>query len=131
MNTNTIGWIIFVVSLIGGTVWLGTQSGQELAVEKGDSNVAVENGVQVIDLTAKGGYTPRSTTASADTPTILRVATNGTFDCSSALTIPSLNYAQNLPPSGTTDITIPPQPAGTKLKGMCSMGMYRFEIAFN
>lgn len=131
MQAKTIGWIIIVVSLLAGTVWLGAQSGQEQIVEQSGSNVVVENGVQVIDLTAKGGYQPRSTIASADMPTVLRVSTNATFDCSSALTIPSLGYAKNLPPSGVTEIDIPSQPSGTTLQGMCSMGMYKFSIAFN
>jgi plastocyanin domain-containing protein len=56
--------------------------------------------------------------------------TTGTFDCSSTLNIPSLNYQKNLPATGVTEIEIPPQPAGSTIEGLCGMGMYKFEIAF-
>lgn len=94
------------------------------------SNVSVENGKQVVTISAKGGYSPRMTEAKADMPTTLRVATNGTFDCSSVLAIPAMNYQENLPPSGVTEIELPPQKAGSTFEGLCGMGMYRFEIAF-
>ncbi len=85
---------------------------------------------QMVELTAKGGYFPKAQTAKANTPTTLRVKTNSTFDCSSAFTIPSLGIRKNLPPTGNTDITVPPQSPGTKLQGTCSMGMYNFEVGF-
>jgi plastocyanin domain-containing protein len=94
------------------------------------SNVSIEDGKQIIEIKAKGGYAPRITTAKANLPTILRVVTNGTFDCSSSLRIPALNYSQNLPPSGTTDIEVSAQPNGSTLKALCSMGMYNFSIQF-
>ena len=94
------------------------------------NNVTVEDGKQIVSITAKGGYAPRLSKAKADMPTTLRVATKGTFDCSSALSIPALKYQENLPPTGVTEIELPPQKAGTKFEGLCAMGMYRFEIAF-
>jgi plastocyanin domain-containing protein len=94
------------------------------------SNVTVEGGKQIVTISAKGGYSPRMTEAKADMPTTLRVETRGTFDCSSVLTIPSMNYQENLPPSGVTEVELPPQKAGSTFEGLCGMGMYRFEIAF-
>jgi len=93
-------------------------------------NVSSTEGRQIIEIRAKGGYTPRMTTAKANVPTILRVETSATFDCSSALRIPTLGYSKNLPPTGTTDIEVPSQTAGTTLKASCSMGMYNFSISF-
>ena len=95
------------------------------------SNVTTENGKQIITIAAKGGYAPRKTTAQAGIPGTLRIATNNTFDCSSSIVIPSLNYRKYLPPTGNTDLEIPAQARGTKLQGLCGMGMYSFEIAFN
>ena len=69
----------------------------------------VVDGKQVIEIKAKGGYTPREILAKADMPTVIKVKTQGTFDCSSALVIPSLNYRSNLSPSGVTEIEVPPQ----------------------
>jgi plastocyanin domain-containing protein len=94
------------------------------------SDVKGSGDVQYIDMTAKGGYTPNSITAKANTKTILKVKTSNTFDCSSAIVIPGIGYRDNLPPTAVTEITIPPQKENTVLKGTCSMGMYRFSIKF-
>ncbi|MDP3800365.1 MAG: cupredoxin domain-containing protein [bacterium] len=91
----------------------------------------VIDGKQIIEIKAKGGYTPREILAKADIPTIIKVKTQGTFDCSSALVIPSLNYRTNLAPSGVTEIEVPPQKIGFVLNGTCAMGMYGFSIKFN
>lgn len=93
------------------------------------NNVSIVNGKQIIDLRAKGGYSPRKSTAKAGVPTILKVNTNGTFDCSSAIRIPSMNISRNLAPSGSIEIDLGNPKVGT-LQGMCSMGMYRFDINF-
>jgi plastocyanin domain-containing protein len=94
-------------------------------------NVVINNNQQTIAISAKGGYVPQNTNAKANTPTVLKVNTQGTFDCSASLVIPDLGYKQFLPPQGTTEITIPPQKPGTSLTGVCSMGMYNFTINFN
>jgi len=95
------------------------------------NNVNIVDGKQVIEINAKGGYSPRITTAKAGIPTVIKMKTNGSFDCSSALVIPSLDYRNNLPLSGETLIDVPAQKAGTKLQGLCAMGMYNFLIEFN
>jgi plastocyanin domain-containing protein len=92
--------------------------------------VEIVDGKQIITINAKGGYRPQSTIATADMPTAISVQTHGTFDCSSSLVFPSLGIHKILPPSGSTLIDIPPQPAGTTLKGLCAMGMYSFAVKF-
>ena len=92
-------------------------------------NVMVENGTQYIDLTAKGGYAPRKTVAQAGIPTVLKVTTNGTYDCSASINIPTQQIGQALPATGTTAIALGTPTAGL-LQGTCSMGMYQFEIDF-
>jgi len=94
-------------------------------------NVSIIDGKQIIEIGAKGGYAPKVSIAKANIPTILRVQTRGTFDCSSALTIPSIGYRANLPPSGVTEIEIPAQKSGATLQGLCAMGMYNFKVQFN
>ena len=94
------------------------------------SNISIINGRQIIDIGAKGGYLPRQTLAKANMPTAIKVKTNGTFDCSSAIAIPSLGYEASLPPTGETLIDVPPQPAGSTLRGLCAMGMYSFTVQF-
>ncbi len=120
---------LIAAAIIGGTILLIQKSPTSSAQAPSDA-LSVVDGKQIIPITAKGGYTPRATTARADIPTIIRVVTRGTFDCSSALTIPSIGYRKNLPASGVTDIEIPPQKVGTTLRGLCSMGMYTFSIDF-
>jgi plastocyanin domain-containing protein len=93
------------------------------------SNVVVTNGIQVIDLTAKTGYSPKKTTAKAGMPTTLQIDTDGTFDCSSSILIPSLSITKQLPSSGTTEVDLGTPQVGA-LQGTCAMGMYRFEIDF-
>lgn len=93
-------------------------------------NIVMENGKQIITIDAKGGYFPRKTEAQAGVPTIIRMKTRGTFDCSSAFTIPQIDYRNNLPRTGTTDIEVPPQESGAALNGLCGMGMYSFSVNF-
>ncbi len=100
------------------------------SVSVAPSNVSVVDGKQIITITAKGGYLPKTTTAKAGMPTVIKVVTNGTFDCSSAVSIPSIKYQKNLPQTGETLIDVPTQTAGTTINGTCSMGMYNFAIKF-
>lgn len=92
--------------------------------------VSVVDGVQIIDITAKGGYSPRVIEAKAGVPTVLRVTTKGTFDCSTSLVIPRLSYQRSLQSSGVEDIPISADQARDVLQGTCSMGMYGFQIKF-
>lgn len=93
-------------------------------------NVRIVDGVQIVEIDAKGGYSPRRSTAQAGIPTILRFNTEGTFDCSLSVRIPSMNISKMLAQSGSTDIDIGVQATST-FKGSCGMGMYPFEVVFN
>lgn len=132
MNKVLIGSIVVMVLAVSGIFFLlrGDRSTSPID-PSGQTNVSVVQGKQVIEINAKGGYAPRVTLAKANTPTVINVQTNGTFDCSSALTIPAIGYRTMLPSSGTTPIEIPPQQPGTTIKGVCSMGMYNFTVNFN
>jgi plastocyanin domain-containing protein len=127
--------IVVIVLLVAVVITLAIFSSKSAntggtGTASASSAVSSVNGVQYIDLTARGGYFPSDITAKANTPTVLRVKTANTFDCSSSIVIPSLNYRNNLPSTGTTEITIPPQSANYVLQGTCIMGMYRFNIRF-
>lgn len=122
------------VAFIGGIAFLAHSPDKttSTATQTNDvHNVTVVDGIQTIDITAKGGYQPRITEAKANVPTTINVTTNGTFDCSAALTFPSLKKRAFLPATGETKVALDPQPAGSSLKGICAMGMYSFTVNFN
>ncbi len=126
---KTIIAITLAGIIIGGAIFFANKGHGQVAAPNAN-NVSIVDGTQIVEIGAKGGYSPQASVAKADIPTILRMQTRGSFDCSSALTIPSLGYRANLPPSGTTDIPMPPQKSGTILQGHCAMGMYSFEVRF-
>ena len=127
---STIIAVLIGVVFVGAAVMLSQKTKSDSEIPASQNNTVVADGKQVVTITAKGGYSPRQTNAKADTPTILRMQTSGTFDCSSTLNIPSLSYQKTLPATGVTEIEIQPQKAGSTIEGLCGMGMYKFEIAF-
>lgn len=127
---ETIISIIIAGALIGGAIVFAKERNTDVKTEI-VNNVSMVDGKQVIEINAKGGYYPRTTLAKADIPTIIKVKTQGTFDCSSAISIPSIGYRSSLPASGITEVEVPPQKVGTKLQGLCTMGMYNFTIKFD
>lgn len=117
--------IIFMFAVIIG--------GESDSITKNNSIGApkVENGRQIIEIRAKGGYTPGETVAQANIPSLIRIKTQATFDCSASLLIPALGFRTFLPSSGVTDVPVPAQKPGTTLTATCGMGMYSFRIQFN
>ena len=115
----TLGLIIFI-----GVIFSGGSGGENA------QNVEVKNGVQYITIDAKGGYSPKVSTAKAGIPTKLIMKTNGTFDCSASLVVRSLNFQKILPQTGETEIDLGTPKAGEPLQGVCGMGMYGFKINF-
>lgn len=138
MNKSIIISIGVAVLLIGGAIAYTSNTvcvGNSCSASSSRDNQKVGeirtiDGKQVIEISVKGGYSPRKTIAKAGVPTLLRMKTNGTFDCSSSLMIPQLNYRKILSSSGVEDIEIPASKAIGVLRGLCSMGMYNFEIDF-
>lgn len=128
MKAITISIIIAVALIISGyIIYRGDNSNTPTNV----NNVSVTDGKQIIDINAKGGYSPKASTAKAGMPTVIRVTTRGTFDCSSYVVIPGIGYSVHLPPTGEKEIEIPPQKAGSIMQVFCGMGMYNFQIAFD
>lgn len=128
MKSLFLGFAIVVI-VFGGMFFLVKGNLSTGAEEISGNNVSIVDGVQIVEIRAKGGYQPRASIAKAGVPTVLRFNTKGTFDCSSSVRIPSLNISKNLVSSGSTDIELGVQGAGT-LKGSCGMGMYPFEVKF-
>ena len=125
-NLPLVTSVVFAALVIGGTVMFAGNAGTSAQ----SKNVTKIGEQQVIAIVAKGGYAPKLTTAEANAPSVLRVSTDGTYDCSSTLNIPALRVSKVMEPTGVTEIAIPPQQPGTELKGTCAMGMYNFSIKF-
>lgn len=128
--------ILVAILIIGGALYF---SGRESSDKRTDffiderqeyaDNVKIVEGKQIIEIKAKGGFSPVHSIAKAGLPSILRINTNGTFDCSSVVRIPKLEISKNLPLTGITDIDIGTQSVG-EIYGTCGMGMYPFDIDF-
>ena len=95
-----------------------------------EQSVEIRDGVQYINVSASGGYSPRITQAQAGIPTKLIMKTNGTYDCSASLVIRAVSFQEILPQSGETEIDLGIPKAGVPIQGVCGMGMYSFRIDF-
>ena len=80
-NKNTGYAILVVAVLIGGAIIFtnkGNPSNTELV--SNNSNVQLNNGMQIISIDAKGGYWPKKIAAKAGVPTTIRFITNNKID---------------------------------------------------
>lgn len=107
--------------------WLPPQSKSTSVAES--PQPAVSEGELVLNV-ENDGYFPRTLNAPAGKTLTLNLVTNQTYSCARDFVIPVLNYYQLLPDTGTVQVNIPAQPAGTKLFFTCSMGMYTGQIVF-
>ena len=137
MKKNLI--LLIVVSLIiigGGSYYLlnktkdATQTTTAPTPQTPTSNVEIRDGIQYVTISAKNGYSPKTSSAKAGMPTKLIVKTNGTFDCSASFVIKQLSFHKILQPTGEEIIDIGTFKNGEKLRGTCSMGMYNFIVTF-
>ena len=129
--------IISIIITLGLAIGIGavllSDSNKEtnLNTNQSGQNVEIKDGVQYITIEAKGGYSPKVSTAKAGLPTKLIIETNSTYDCSSSLVIQSINYQKTLPQTGEEIIDLGIPNANTPLQGTCSMGMYSFLVKFS
>lgn len=127
---STIISILIAIAFISGSFYLVNWDSNSVSDIAYASNVSIVDGIQIINLDARGGYSPRVSQAKAGIPTIIRFNTKNTFDCSASIRIPSVKVSRILPNTGSTDIDIGIQEVG-KFRGSCGMGMYPFEIIFS
>jgi P-type Cu+ transporter len=127
--TSTLAITFIAVVLVGvlAFTWLFPKPPDDVPASADAANVAIVDGVQIVTITAKGGYSPEVSTVQAAMPVTLRFVTKGTFDCSSAIRIPSKDVDTILPPTGSTDIALGTLAPGM-LEGTCGMGMFRFAV---
>src|SRR3989338_9626595 len=111
----SVAVFVIIISVAGLMIVFATGGSNNTAPETVET--VIENGKQIITITAKGGYSPRNVTAQAGIPTLLRIKTNSTFDCSASLLIPKLGVNATLQPTGTKEIDISAAMAKGKIDG--------------
>ncbi len=129
MNKTSLIIITIALAIGIGIIFLGGSKNDTRTVGSAQ-NVEIKDGIQYITVNAKGGYSPKVSTAKAGIPTKLIVKTNGTYDCSASLVIRSVGFQKILAQTGEEIIDLGTPQSGT-LQGLCSMGMYNFAVNFN
>lgn len=94
-------------------------------------NVTIKDGVQYINIIAKWWYFPQLTNAKAGMTTKLVIKTQDTYDCSSSLRVESAHFQKSLQPTGEEVIELWAKNSWESVKGLCSMGMYNFNVNFH
>ena len=103
---------------------------ENISVAQADSpQPAAADGSIILEV-QNSGYFPTTLKAPAGQDFILNLVTNQTYSCARDFVIPALNYYQLLPDTGTVQVNIPAQKAGSTLFFTCSMGMYTGQIVF-
>lgn len=120
------GSVVIVTALLFGGIFLLISNNSTKDEVKGIATQ--QGGSQKIGINAKGGYSPKISTAQANVPILLEISTKSTFDCSSGFRIPQLGISKQLPSNGTTEIQIPAQASGSVINFTCTMGMYSGQI---
>ena len=133
--------ILGLVTINGGLNVLGSQlsfqnltrsllpsnSGPALVAQAAQSSFAKGD---VVLYVQNEGYFPQTISAPAGKNFILNLVTNQTYSCARDFVIPSLDYYELLPDTGTVQVNIPAQEKGNTLFFTCSMGMYTGQIVF-
>ena len=129
---KTASIIVIIVLVLGiGIVVLGSSKFKSNSSSVSVPNTEIKDGVQYVTIKARGGYSPRVSSAQAGIPTKLVVKTSGSYDCSSSLVIHSIGFKKILAQTGEEIIDLGVPKAGQSIEGLCSMGMYSFVINFS
>lgn len=131
MNKTAITIIVSALVVGVAIVFLGRLSNSsDLSDKEQTRNVEVRDGVQYITINARGGYSPKVSTAQSNIPTKLIVKTDGTYDCSISLVIRSIGYQKILSRTGEEVIDLGTPQSSSTIQGTCGMGMYSFKLNF-
>jgi len=88
---------------------------------------ASAGGVQVIDVTVKGGYQPASITAEAGRPVRLNFTRRESTPCGEEVVLPEFGRRAHLPEGRTIAIEVTPQAPG-EYEFTCGMNMYKGKL---
>ncbi len=130
MNKTGFIFITILVVLVFAVIFLSGSKTNNNISSNSVQNSEIRDGIQYITINARGGYSPKVSSAMAGIPTKLIMKTSGVYDCSAALVIRQIGFQKILPPTGETEIDLGIPKAGVPLQGVCGMGMYNFVVNF-
>lgn len=107
--------------------WFAPQAESNSVAESAQPSAASD---EIILSVENNGYFPAILKAPAGKDLTLSLVTNKTYSCARDFVIPDLNFYELLPDTGTVQVNIPAQKAGSTLFFTCSMGMYTGQIVF-
>ena len=120
MSVNELSIIVAGLVLTGLLAWY-------FFGPKKSHRAELDNGVQVIHVTVKGGYSPDLIRVVADVPVRIMFDRQETGDCSSRVLIPEFRVNQSLPAFATTAVEFVPATPG-EYEFVCGMNMIRGQI---
>jgi plastocyanin domain-containing protein len=109
---GVIGWIIWYF-------WLWR--GETVAAAAG------AGGIQVVNVTVRGGYQPASITAEAGRPIRLNFTRRESTPCGEEVVLPEFGRRAHLPENQTVGIEVTPERPG-EYEFTCGMNMYKGKI---
>ena len=121
MDTTEIIVVIGGIGLIALTLWYFFGEREKVAAQIG------EGGVQEINITVKGGYSPDVIVVKENQPVRLNFYRDETASCSETVVFSDFGIAKDLPPFKTTPIEFTPDKTG-EFNFVCGMNMLRGKL---
>ena len=88
---------------------------------------AVVGGIQVVDVTVRGGYQPAAIVVKAGQPLRLNFTRRESTPCGEEVVLPEFGKRAHLPENKTVPIEITPEKAG-EYEFTCGMNMYKGKL---
>ncbi|HEX8175804.1 MAG TPA: cupredoxin domain-containing protein [Pyrinomonadaceae bacterium] len=122
MNTTQIIVTLIGFGIIGWIIWyFWLWKNEAVTAQTGTG------GLQVIDVTVKGGYQPQSIVAKVGQPLRLNFTRRESTPCGEEVVLPEFGRRAHLPENKTVSIEIvPPKPG--EYEFTCGMNMYKGKL---
>jgi plastocyanin domain-containing protein len=122
MNTTQIIVTLIGFGIIGWVVWyFWLWRGESVTAQAGTG------GLQVVDVTVKGGYQPSAIVVKAGQPLVLNFTRRESTPCGEEVVLPDFGRRVHLPENKTVPIeVVPPEPG--EYEFTCGMNMYRGKL---
>jgi plastocyanin domain-containing protein len=122
MNTTQIIVTLLGLGLIGWIVWYFWLWKTEVVTAQ-----AVAGGLQVVDVTVKGGYQPSTIVAKAGQALRLNFTRRESTPCGEEVVLPEFGKRAHLPEGRTIPIEVTPERPG-EYEFTCGMNMYKGKL---